>query len=200
MAPNRLLPSPVRRTTWAIAAAHRGPHGIGRKSSDLSAILCAPGTTVAAALVVGESGFYWDIAGHIRFCGVSRSSGPVSSRVQRTAMRRRWLYSVLSARCAKQLQPADSSSGRAFNPARRVLNSCRLIRSAVAALVVRTTTPDITSCSLMAPSSKTGQSMDISSFCPGSGGWSVVKLSPELLRSIVRPDPVLTIARRFTTV
>jgi hypothetical protein len=30
------------------------------------------------------------------------------------------------------------------------------------------------------------------SLCPVSNGLSAVKLSPQLLRSMVRPDPVLT--------
>ena len=38
----RSLPCSVCRTTRAVEAAHTGPHGIGQKSSDLSAIpLCA---------------------------------------------------------------------------------------------------------------------------------------------------------------
>ena len=38
----RTLPCSVCRTTRAVEAAHTGPHGLGQKSSDLSAIpLCA---------------------------------------------------------------------------------------------------------------------------------------------------------------
>jgi len=38
----RSLPCSVCRTRWQVEAAHTGPHGIGQKSSDLSAIpLCA---------------------------------------------------------------------------------------------------------------------------------------------------------------
>ena len=38
----RSLPCSVCRTRWQIEAAHTGPHGMGQKSSDLSAIpLCA---------------------------------------------------------------------------------------------------------------------------------------------------------------
>ena len=38
----RSLPCAVCRTRWQIEAAHTGPHGMGQKSSDLSAIpLCA---------------------------------------------------------------------------------------------------------------------------------------------------------------
>ena len=37
----RSLPCAVCRTTYAVEAAHTGPHGLGQKSSDLSAIpLC----------------------------------------------------------------------------------------------------------------------------------------------------------------
>jgi len=37
----RSLPCVVCRTTYAVEAAHTGPHGLGQKSSDLSAIpLC----------------------------------------------------------------------------------------------------------------------------------------------------------------
>jgi len=94
------------------------------------------------------------------------------------------------------------SSGPASGPTRRVLNSCRLIRTATTVLSVRTTTPDRTSCSLVVPSSKTGQSMDALSLCPVSRCLSVVKLSPELLTSTVRPVPVFagTRARRSDTV
>lgn len=38
----RSLPCSVCRTRWHVEAAHTGPHGLGQKSSDLSAIpLCA---------------------------------------------------------------------------------------------------------------------------------------------------------------
>jgi hypothetical protein len=38
----RSLPCSICRTRWHIEAAHTGPHGMGQKSSDLSAIpLCA---------------------------------------------------------------------------------------------------------------------------------------------------------------
>lgn len=38
----RSLPCSVCRTRWQVEAAHTGPHGMGQKSSDLSAIpLCA---------------------------------------------------------------------------------------------------------------------------------------------------------------
>jgi len=87
-----------------------------------------------------------------------------------------------------------------FGPGRRVLNSCRLIRTAIPALSDRTTTPDITNCSLVVPSSKTGQSIDALSLCPANTGLSVVKLSPELLRSMVRPLPDFTGTRRPDTV
>jgi hypothetical protein len=87
-----------------------------------------------------------------------------------------------------------------FGPTRRVLNWCRLSRTATAVLSARTTTPDMTSCSLVFPSSNTGQSMDALSVCPVMGGLSAVKLSPELLRSTVRPVPVFTGTRWSDTV
>jgi hypothetical protein len=41
--------------------------------------------------------------------------------------------------------------------------------------------------------------MDKSSFCPIGSGLSAVKPKPELLMSIVRPDPVSTGPRRPAT-
>ncbi len=41
--------------------------------------------------------------------------------------------------------------------------------------------------------------MDKSSFCPVRSGLSAVKLSPELLKSMVRPDPVCAGAKRSKT-
>jgi hypothetical protein len=38
----RTLPCSVCRTTRAVEAAHTGPHGLGQKSSDLSAIPLCP--------------------------------------------------------------------------------------------------------------------------------------------------------------
>ena len=87
-------------------------------------------------------------------------------------------------------------SGPAFSAGRRVLNSCRRTSTAVAIPSVRTTTPEMTSCSCTPPSSATGQSTDTFIFCPTSSGRSVVKLSPQLLRSMVRPEPASTSRRR----
>jgi len=77
----------------------------------------------------------------------------------------------------------------------RVLNSCRRICSAAVVPWVRTTTPEISSCSFGPPSSRAGQSMYRSSFSPVRNGQSTVKFIPELLRLMIRPEPVAAGAR-----
>ena len=52
---------------------------------------------------------------------------------------------------------------------------------------------------LDAPVKQDGQSMDMSSVCPIDSGVSAVKLRPELLMSIVRPDPLRAGPRWRTT-
>jgi hypothetical protein len=66
-----------------------------------------------------------------------------------------------------------------------------LVCKAVTVVSARTTPPDITSCRLIAPSSKTGQSMN-GKLLSGQQRLVGGEAQPELLRSIVRPEPFST--------
>ena len=85
---------------------------------------------------------------------------------------------------------SDYCGDLAFGPTLRVLKSCRSIFSAVSVALLQTTTPVTISCSWTRPSSRTGQVMATLSFSPGTSGPLAEKRRPELLRSIVWPEPV----------
>src|ERR1035437_2481335 len=107
--------------------------------------------------------------------------------------------SPLTASIPATLRQYDSCGDAAFSPTRRVLKSCRWIRNAVSVPLLQTTTPVTTSCSWTCSSSRTGQMMATSSFSPGSSGPWVAKRSPELVRSMIWPEPVSSGARRCET-